>query len=130
MSATLIPDACSVPTAAVTTTRKHRSLPRRVHRVPCMIRVVADETPASATKGDERASGAGERQEVISGRTVNISAAGVAIQTGEMLHVGTQVEVMMAQSGDAYSSMFGKVVHSRRVQAGAFEIGVAIGAGR
>lgn len=81
---------------------------RRPHRAPCVIRVEGSEG------------------EALSGRTVNISKSGLAMHCGEKLPVGTRVEVMLPKSGDEMYSLFGRVVHARRIQAEAFEIGVSL----
>ncbi len=62
---------------------------------------------------------------VIDGETLNLSARGVAIQTGQPLSLGTAVELRLALEG-VDGPWRGVVVRSRRVVSGTFEIGVLL----
>lgn len=64
---------------------------------------------------------------VFEGETLNLSARGVAIQTGQPLSLGTAVELQLSLEG-VDGPWRGVVVRSRRVVSGTFEIGVLLNA--
>jgi len=85
---------------------------RRVaHRVPCRVRV------RHAADG---------RKLAVVGQTVNLSANGLAVQLGRALEHGVAVEVLLPHLDGEPTRLHGRVVHSRRVLSGTFEIGIRL----
>jgi len=89
--------------------RAPRVVPRRPYRVPCRVRVVDTDT--------------GEIRTTL-GETVNISPAGVALQLGIDVPIGTWVETMVANPSGEPLFLCGVVVHRRRAMTGGYQIGV------
>lgn len=80
------------------------------HRAPCLLRLLDP---------------GGETMLEIRGETVNMSANGWAVQVSEPVPAGLFVETVIAhKSAHEAIVLRGKVVHSRRVLAGSFEVGV------
>lgn len=95
---------------------KIEKMPRRVerrfaHRVPCRVRT-------SEPQGEPNVSTVGQ--------TVNLSPNGVAVQLSQPLAAGVGVEVYLPHIDGLPILLRGKVIHSRRVMTGTFEIGIHI----
>ena len=105
--------ASSVRMPVLGTNRQKREQ-RWSHRVPCLLRLLDSS---------------GEAAVEVPGETVNMSAFGLAVQVSEPVPAGVSVETVIAHKsmGEAIV-MRGTVVHSRRMLAGSFEIGVRAGA--
>ena len=86
-----------------------RGGPRMPHRVRCRVRW---HDPDS---GQPRS---------LLGQTVNISASGLAVQLGDDVPTGARVEALVPHLNDEPMFVYGNVVHSRRVLADTFEIGI------
>jgi hypothetical protein len=63
-------------------------------------------------------------ESAVSGETVNISPAGVAVQLGKPIPEGTMVEVLIPHLDADPLCVLGTVAHTRRVLTGTFEIGI------
>jgi hypothetical protein len=72
------------------------------------------------------ASAAASKALSVIGQTVNLSANGLAVQIGRPLLEGTWVEVLLPHLDGEPTRLRGKVVHSRRVLSGTFEVGIRI----
>ncbi len=84
---------------------------RFAHRVPCRVRSRSETATAPIS---------------VTGQTVNLSANGVAVQIGQPLHVGQAVEVFLPHLDGEPMRVTGRVIHSRRVVSGTFEVGISI----
>lgn len=113
MQASNPPIPSSIPTpAAGAGAAPGRRERRWRHNAPCILRVLG--------------SGRGEEL-TLRGRTVNMSVNGFAVQVPEPLPTGVQVEAVIARSADDEGLLLrGSVIHSRRMLAGLFEVGVSI----
>ncbi len=90
--------------------RKHDVRRRRVpHRVPCRLSVfdTADEQVAS-----------------YCAQTVNISADGLAVHVQQAIPEGTLIEALVPHLDGDPLRFQGRVLHSRRVLSGVFEVGI------
>ena len=102
-SATSAPTAPSAPNAPL----RER---RWSHRAPCVLRLL-DVDGASNLE--------------VRGETVNVSAEGLAIQVPGPVPAGLHVETVIARTCDKDAIVVrGMVIHSRRILAGGYEIGV------
>ncbi len=90
---------------------RRRTELRFAHRVPCRVRTREGHTKAALS---------------VIGQTVNLSARGVAVQVGHPIRVGLPVEVLLPHLDGEPMRVTGRVVHSRRVVSGTFEIGISI----
>jgi hypothetical protein len=88
---------------------RRRAEPRIAHRVPCEIWLL---DPVSGVR------------RVLTGRTVNLSASGIAVHVGEPVACGTTVEALMLPAPQAPRRLAGAVRHVRRVLTGTFELGI------
>jgi len=109
------PSLATIPSAGVIASKlneaRQRGERRVAHRVPCRVRAALE----------------GKRQSLTSvGQTVNLSASGLAIQLGQPLDSGTNVEVLLPHLDGEPTRLLGRVAHSRRVLTGTFEIGIEI----
>ncbi len=103
------PTACPGPVSVLTAKQSLRDR-RWSHRAPCLLRLLDS---------------GGEAMFEIHGQTVNMSASGLAVQISEPVPAGFSVETVIAhKSAEEAIVLRGKVVHSRRMLAGSFEIGV------
>lgn len=88
----------------------HRRAERRVaHRVPCRVRAMRTSN--------------GKNVSVV-GQTVNVSANGLAVQLARSVDDGTPVEILLPHLDGEPTRLRGRVVHSRRVLSGTFEVGI------
>ncbi len=105
----------NVPSAGVIAAKMEkvrRRAERRVsHRVPCRVR----SSDVHVNKGF-----------CAVGQTINLSANGMAVQLAEPMEAGTPVEVLLPQLDGEPTRVCGKVAHTRRMHAGAFEVGIWI----
>jgi hypothetical protein len=62
----------------------------------------------------------------VLGQTVNLSANGLAVQVGQPMEAGAQVEVLLPHLDGEPTRLQGTVAHSRRVVTGTFELGIQI----
>lgn len=112
------PFTASISSVAALPRRGPRRDRRWSHRAPCFIRII--ETDGEFTAG---AIGGIELQ----GETVNMSPSGLAIHVAEPIPTGVRVEAVVARwSGYEELRLLGRVVHTRRMLAGLFEIGVRL----
>jgi hypothetical protein len=108
----------SVSSVATLPRRGPRRDRRWSHRAPCFIRIV--EADGELVVG---MIGAME----LKGETVNMSPSGLAIHVAEPIPTGVRVEAVIARwSGCEELRLLGRVVHTRRMLAGLFEIGVQL----
>lgn len=108
-SAAGFPTAIAVPVSVLSAKQRARD-PRWSHRAPCLLRLLDS---------------GGETTIEIRGETVNMSASGFAVQIAGPVPAGLSVETVIAhKSAEEAIVLRGKVVHSRRMLAGSFEIGV------
>lgn len=82
---------------------------RMSHRVPCRIRVLDAVAPASAV-----------------GRTTNVSPSGFSVQVPLSVPEGAWVEALVPTADGPPRRVEGVVIHSRRVMADTFEIGLRL----
>ncbi len=85
--------------------------PRVAHRVPCTLAVLERGGPGGA---------------VLSGQTVNVSAGGLAVQLGCPLEQGLAVAVVLPGRDGGRRELVGRVVRSRQVNAGTYEVGIRL----
>lgn len=85
--------------------------PRIAHRVPCQVRL-SDAEAGSVV--------------VVAGETVNLSPRGVAVHLGRIVPIGATVQVLLSSLEGEPAFLYGRVVHSRRVLTGTYEIGIAV----
>ncbi|MCH7871463.1 MAG: PilZ domain-containing protein [Planctomycetes bacterium] len=103
------PTAIATPASLLSAKQQGRER-RWSHRAPCLLRLL---DPGGETAFEVR------------GETVNMSANGLAVQVSEPVPEGWFVETVIAhKSAQEAIVLRGKVVHSRRVLAGSFEVGV------
>lgn len=103
------PTVIGMPASLVSAKQPGRET-RWSHRAPCLLRLL-DSGGATTLE--------------IRGETVNMSANGWAVQVSEPVPAGLSVETVIAhKSAEEAIVLRGKVVHSRRMLAGSFEIGV------
>jgi c-di-GMP-binding flagellar brake protein YcgR len=86
--------------------RDARVDPRVPHRVSCRIQVAGSDAPP------------------LTGRTVNLSKGGMSVQVPADLPRGARIEALVAGSLGTPVRVKGVVVHSRRVMADAYELGI------
>ncbi len=104
-----LPTAFSGPVSVLSAKQQVRDR-RWSHRAPCLLRLLDL---------------GGEAMLEIRGETVNMSANGLAVQVSGPVPAGLSVETVIARkSAEEAIVLRGKVVHSRRMSAGSFEIGV------
>ncbi|MFO0838293.1 MAG: PilZ domain-containing protein [Phycisphaerae bacterium] len=101
--------SASIPWAPVSEIPKRRAAPRVIHRAPCRISVFADGATFECA-----------------GRTLNLSAGGLAVEAPHELPAGAAVEVSLSQPGGMPLTIAGNVTHARRVLSGTFEIGIVV----
>ncbi|MBI5865741.1 MAG: PilZ domain-containing protein [Planctomycetes bacterium] len=91
--------------------RNPRLETRVCHRVPCRVNMIDS----------------GQSEPIaIDGETLNVSRTGIAVQVGMRVPEGATVEVLVAHADGAPSCLVGKVVHSRRVTTGTYEVGIGV----
>ena len=83
---------------------------RRIpHRVPCRVTIYDAESGRSAS---------------LVGQTTNMSRSGLALQLGRHVPEGTSIEALVPHLNSNPTSFRGTVVHSQRVLADTYEIGI------
>ena len=104
-----LPTSSSLPVSVLGAKQKGRDR-RWSHRAPCVLRLLDS---------------GGEATFEIRGETVNMSASGLAVLVSEPVPAGWFVETVIARKSVQEAIVLrGRVVHSRRMLAGSFEIGV------
>lgn len=89
--------------------RCRRAMPRAPHRLPCHLRVF------DATQGTWVTRPA---------QTVDLSPAGLAVQIAMAVPVGSRVEAIVPRFEEPPMRVTGRVMHSRRVLTGTFQVGI------
>lgn len=97
------------PTLTHTALRRELREARAAHRVPCRIRAADLRTGQTL---------------ILSGETVNLSRSGLAVQLGRDVSAGAEVEAQFIMPDGRPALLLGRVVRSRRVLSGTFEIGI------
>lgn len=91
--------------------RRRRRARRVPHRVTCRL------TTLDAASGETT---------TLTGRTINLSSGGVAVQLGRCVPVGAMVEIVLSGADGGALRGSGRVLHVRRVLTGTFEIGLKV----
>lgn len=103
--------AVAAPSFHCPSSRRRKREPRVAHRVPCQIRCADGLTGLPL---------------LTTGETINMSHQGLAVHLGREVPTGTNVEVLLSSLDGGPAFLYGRVVRSRRVLTGTFEIGIAV----